>query len=346
MLICWNLMCRSASAVHIKFQHLEWVEDALCIYLAQQKNDQNRERPWDPRHVYPNPLMPEICPVLSLGLYWLTYSFSTNSDRLYPGSDQYDGLERFCVVLVSFKKFLSIQMIWAHILFAKVQQHIAVLETQQLLNSTLGHWKLFPQLCSPIWSLLTVNWHLWMPSLLSFQVLVITSVSHINKNFLAHTKRFFPVQEDFDSFMENWTRCEYSNSEEDFKAQWHLTTTLSGSSGWQSAVWYVQDTWIPFSERFNKCYVEQFLHMGSASKSRGEGNHGVIKRSIKASNADLLVVFQRVDGMLRAQFVQLEQAMQKDKTSVYHRHKQTWELPCKHQIRLVISSMWKGETWA
>jgi hypothetical protein len=72
----------------------------------------------------------------------------------------------------------------------------------------------------------------------------------------------------------------------------------------------------------------------------------LIKRSIKASNADLLVVFQRVDGMLRAQFVQLEQAMQKDKTSVYHRHKQTWGLPCKHQIRLVISSMWKGETWA
>jgi hypothetical protein len=97
---------------------------------------------------------------------------------------------------------------------------------------------------------------------------------HINKNVLAHTKRFFPVQEDFDSFMEHWTGCVYSNSEEDFKAQWHLMTTLSGSSGWQSAVSYVQDTWIPFSERFVKCYVDQFLHLGSASTSRGEGNHG------------------------------------------------------------------------
>ena len=61
---------------------------------------------------------------------------------------------------------------------------------------------------------------------------------HINKNVLAHTKRFFPVQEDFDSFMEHWTGCVYSNSEEDFKAQWHLMKTLSGSSGWQSAVSY------------------------------------------------------------------------------------------------------------
>jgi hypothetical protein len=90
MIICWNLMCRSANAVNIKHQHMEWVEDALCIYFAQQKNDQNGERPRDPRHIYPNPLIPEICPILSLGLYWLTFSFADGSFSLYPGNDQYD----------------------------------------------------------------------------------------------------------------------------------------------------------------------------------------------------------------------------------------------------------------
>ena len=56
--ICSNLMCRSANAVNIKFEHMFWKEDALCIYFAQQKNDQNGERKRYPRHVYPNPIIP------------------------------------------------------------------------------------------------------------------------------------------------------------------------------------------------------------------------------------------------------------------------------------------------
>lgn len=89
MVMCWNLMCRSSNAVSIKFEHLEWVEDSLCVYFAKMKNDQLGERPRDPKHVYPNPLMPEICPILSLGLYWITYPFGTGN-CLYPGSNQYE----------------------------------------------------------------------------------------------------------------------------------------------------------------------------------------------------------------------------------------------------------------
>lgn len=89
MIICWNLMCRSANAINIKYEHLQWVEDALCVYFSHQKNDPTGERPKDPRHVYPNPLFPEICPILALGLYWLTFSF-TNNNSLFPGQNQYD----------------------------------------------------------------------------------------------------------------------------------------------------------------------------------------------------------------------------------------------------------------
>lgn len=90
MVICWNLMCRSANAFTIKYEHMEWTEDALCVYFAHMKNDQTGERPRDPRHIYPNPLMPEICPVLSLGIFWLTYAFDQNNQSLYPGNNQYD----------------------------------------------------------------------------------------------------------------------------------------------------------------------------------------------------------------------------------------------------------------
>ena len=90
MIMCWNLMCRSANAFTIKYDHLEWNEDSLCVYFAHMKNDPTGERPRDPRHVYANPLMPEICPILSLGLYWLTYSFTIGNSSLYPGNNQYD----------------------------------------------------------------------------------------------------------------------------------------------------------------------------------------------------------------------------------------------------------------
>ena len=89
IVLCWNLMCRSNNVFGIDYRHMNWRDDALCIYFSQTKTDQLGERPKDPRHVYPNPHVPEICPVLALGLYWLTFSFDTSS-KLFPGNSQYD----------------------------------------------------------------------------------------------------------------------------------------------------------------------------------------------------------------------------------------------------------------
>ncbi|ETP24222.1 hypothetical protein F441_02737 [Phytophthora nicotianae CJ01A1] len=80
---------KSANAFGIRHGHIEWSGDALCVYFAHQKNDQEGRRPRDPRHIYANPLRPAICPVLALAIFWATSSFD-GSDRLFPGSNQYD----------------------------------------------------------------------------------------------------------------------------------------------------------------------------------------------------------------------------------------------------------------
>lgn len=90
MLLSWNLMCRSANTVSICYNHLEWHEDALGIYFSQMKNDQAGDRPRDARHVYANPLNPEVCPILSLGIYFLCLPLDTNQNFLFPGHSQYD----------------------------------------------------------------------------------------------------------------------------------------------------------------------------------------------------------------------------------------------------------------
>ena len=76
--------------VSICFNHIEWQNDALCIYFAQSKTNQLGAQKKDPRHLYANPLNPEICPILSLGLYLICFPLEQDQVKLFPGASQYD----------------------------------------------------------------------------------------------------------------------------------------------------------------------------------------------------------------------------------------------------------------
>jgi hypothetical protein len=89
LILSWNLMCRAGNTVSIKFSHVKWREDALGIYFAHMKTDQEGDRPKDARHVYANPVMPSICPVLSLAIYLSIFGFSS-CGNIFPGGTQYD----------------------------------------------------------------------------------------------------------------------------------------------------------------------------------------------------------------------------------------------------------------
>jgi hypothetical protein len=90
-------MCLAGSAVAICFSHMEWKEDALRIYFAHQKNYQMGKRPRDPRHIYANPKCPEICPILSLGIYLVCLPPLVAQKKLFPGSSQYDRYRKFLI---------------------------------------------------------------------------------------------------------------------------------------------------------------------------------------------------------------------------------------------------------
>ncbi len=100
LLLTWNLMCRAGNTGSIHHNHLEWKDDALGVYFAHQKNDQEGDRPRDARHVFANPLRPAICPILALAIYWTCFGFRDGSTKLFAGSDVYS---RF---LKSFKELL------------------------------------------------------------------------------------------------------------------------------------------------------------------------------------------------------------------------------------------------
>ena len=96
MTITWNLVCRASNTCSIHLHHLEWREDSLRVYFAHMKNDQTGERKRDPRHIYSNPHVPVVCPVLALSVYFSLFSISGTVDSaLFPGSNQYKRFASF-----------------------------------------------------------------------------------------------------------------------------------------------------------------------------------------------------------------------------------------------------------
>lgn len=70
-ILCWNLFARSCNVGSLMLQHISWENDSLKIVLPKHKGDQEGARVY-PKHVYANPLRPEVCPILGLGIYALS----------------------------------------------------------------------------------------------------------------------------------------------------------------------------------------------------------------------------------------------------------------------------------
>eukprot|EP00048_Salpingoeca_helianthica_P006694 m.101557 g.101557 ORF g.101557 m.101557 type:complete len:665 (+) comp14090_c7_seq3:760-2754(+) len=96
--LSWNLACRVSNTATVCYSHMSWANDAMQIVFAHMKNDQTGERPRDPRHLYANPFQPEVCCVLSLGIYLLCFQVGANNNgHLFGGpnpADRYSSILR------------------------------------------------------------------------------------------------------------------------------------------------------------------------------------------------------------------------------------------------------------
>ena len=94
LLLCWNLMARSASVGAIMYAHISWVGDALQITIPTHKGDQEGANTY-PRNLYANPLTPSICPVLSLAVYVFSQSFTRSGAHQSLFSENENNENRF-----------------------------------------------------------------------------------------------------------------------------------------------------------------------------------------------------------------------------------------------------------
>lgn len=91
----WNLVSRNASVEAIHLEHMRYSGDCLHIRFAKSKGDQTGEGLGNTKHVYANPLQPEICCMLSMALHFLstprrvpTQRQSPNDTKFFQGSNQ------------------------------------------------------------------------------------------------------------------------------------------------------------------------------------------------------------------------------------------------------------------
>ena len=133
---------------------------------------------------------------------------------------------------------------------------------------------------------------------------------------------------------------------------------------------------MPHKEKFVSCFVDQFPHFGSATTSRVEGNHHVIKSYVRAGNLHLYLTTKRLGIMLANQQVELKVAIENQRLkkgiasailawSIWHimclmkklveqlelakqgghgdhpcsgMFMRVWGLPCRHYIRCCLES--------
>lgn len=95
--LAWNLEARVGNVVYMLTDHIGVLGDHLLLYFAHMKGDQTGKRTAIPRGVYANPLKPEICSYLALGLYYLVYPDGLNNLELFEGEYQYERYIKVCM---------------------------------------------------------------------------------------------------------------------------------------------------------------------------------------------------------------------------------------------------------
>ena len=92
LLFCWNLVARCVSVASLMYSHITWKEDAMVIVFPTTKADQEGKN-CSPKHVFANPLNPEICPILSFAIFLFTSGVRRNGANPIVFSDNINNTE-------------------------------------------------------------------------------------------------------------------------------------------------------------------------------------------------------------------------------------------------------------
>jgi hypothetical protein len=106
----------------------------------------------------------------------------------------------------------------------------------------------------------------------------------------------------FDDFINDWNQVLKSNGINLCQLIWDAFIRKWNCSH-VAAVKYLKRIWLIHKEKI--CWTNQYLHFGTTSTLRGEGNHFFVERYLKIANGDMLTVLNNSARLFQAQFTDL-----------------------------------------
>ncbi|CAN1146506.1 PKS-NRPS hybrid synthetase cheA [Linum perenne] len=79
---------------------------------------------------------------------------------------------------------------------------------------------------------------------------------------------------------------------------------------WPGMVSYLNNTWMPHSKKFIKCYTNKVMHFGNTTTSRVESSHAALKLCLVNSALALDTVWKRTHTLLEGQHVDIRNSLE------------------------------------
>lgn len=95
LLLAWNLMTRAGSTGNIKFEHLRWDGDHMIVVIPKHKGDRSGGKLPTEKSVYANPIYPEICPFLTLGIILLSRENNGKIEAIFKGKKSEENINNW-----------------------------------------------------------------------------------------------------------------------------------------------------------------------------------------------------------------------------------------------------------
>ena len=95
LVLAWNLMSRAGSTANVKFEHLRWDNDHLIVVIPKHKGDRAGNKLPTEKSVYANPVYPEICAFLVLGILLLSREDNGRIESVLLGSKSEENINNW-----------------------------------------------------------------------------------------------------------------------------------------------------------------------------------------------------------------------------------------------------------
>jgi hypothetical protein len=98
LLLCWNIIGRTSTTAHIHIMNVSWNIDSLTITIPRHKGDQTGQNVM-PKHIFANPFVPALCPILAFSIYIFSFGFNANINnnglKLFDSSSPEDAFSKW-----------------------------------------------------------------------------------------------------------------------------------------------------------------------------------------------------------------------------------------------------------